>query len=139
MIKGTPDEAQLPSKYFQVINFSHHPPIVPCPRVRVPQPGALLQEFQETVLRPFVFAVQATCSGHDEQHTWNPRYPIPDKVDHCALVETLYYAVYKMPGAKVGDFDQLHFPTLMRYIALDERAWTPTEHGADRYVGVRCR
>ena len=139
MIKGNPDELQLLSKYFQLIKFSHHTPIVPCHRVIVPQPGALLQEVHEIVLKPLVFEVQATCPGHDEQHTGNPRYPSQDEVDHCALIETLYYAVYGMPGAKVGDFYQLHFQTLMRYITLDERAWIPTEHGSDRYVGVRCR
>ena len=107
--------------------------------MRVTQQGALLQEVQEMVLKLVVFAVRATCPGHDEQQTGNPRYTSPDKVDHCALIETLYYAVYGMPGAKGCDFDQLRFPTLMRYIAVDERACTPTEHGADRYVGVRCR
>ena len=66
------------------------------------------------------------CQEHGDAHRWRPltkkdkwigkqeKHRPKAMMDHCALVEVLYYALCGLPGGRLGELTK--FPTMIRVI-----------------------
>ena len=84
----------------------------------------LRPEVQKVATRGLLVAVMNLCQEHRDAHRGRP-LPKKDKqiwkqekhrpkarMDHCALVEVLYYALCGIPGGAQGELTE--FPTMIR-------------------------
>ena len=84
----------------------------------------LRPEVQKLATRGLLLAVMNLCQEHRDAHRGRP-FPKKDKqiwkqekyrpkarMDHCALIEVLYYALCGIPGGRLGELTE--FPTMIR-------------------------
>ena len=99
-------------------------PIEAWPSLRVEPMSYLRREVQKLAMSGLLVAVMNLCQEHDDAHRGRPlskkdkqigkqeKHRPKARMDHCALVEVLYYALCGLPCGRLGELTE--FPTMIR-------------------------
>ena len=100
------------------------PPIEAWPLLMVEALGYLRPEVQKVLRRGLLAAVMNLCEKHRDAHRGRPlskrdkhlgkqeKHRQMARMDHCALVEVLYYALCGLTGGRRGELTE--FPTMIK-------------------------
>ena len=126
VVKGTEPEARLLYPLMSLLGGQAVQPIEAWPVLRVEALGYIRPEVQKVVTRGLLVAVMNVCQEHRDAHSGRPlskkdkqigkqeKHRPRARIDHCALVEVLYYAMCVIPGGERGELKE--FPTMIMII-----------------------
>ena len=115
VVKGTEPEARLLYRLMSMLGGQPVPPIEEWPALRVDALGYMRPEVQKVVTMGLLAAVMSVCQEHRDAHRgrplskkdnqmWKQDKPRPRaRMDHCALMDVLYYALCGIPGGTRGE------------------------------------
>ena len=124
VVKGTEPEARLPYRLMAMLGGQAVPPIEAWPSLRVEPMSYLRPEVQKLATRGLLVAVMNLCQEHRDAHRWRPvskknkqivkqeKHRPKARMDRCALMEVLYYALCGIPGGKLVELTEV--PTMIR-------------------------
>ena len=123
VVKGTEPEARLLYRLLTMLGGQVVPPIEAWPLPRVKPMSYLNSEVQKVATSALLVAVMNLCQEHRDAHRGRPlskkdkqigkqaKHMPRARMDHCALVEVLYYAMCVIPGVERGELKE--FPTMI--------------------------
>ena len=126
VVKGTEPEARLLYRLLAMLGGQAVPPIEAWPLLRVEPMSYLRPEVWKVATRGLLVAVMNLCQEHWDAHRGRPlskkdkqivkqeKHRPRARMDHCALVEVLYYALCGIPCGERGELKE--FPTMIRVI-----------------------
>ena len=124
VVKGTEPEARLLYWLLTMLGGQAVPPIEAWPLLRVEPMSYLKPEVQKMATRGLLVAVMNLCQEHRDAHSGRPlsrkdkqvgkqeKHRPKARIDHCALMEVLYYALCGIPGGSRGELTE--YPTMIR-------------------------
>ena len=130
VVKGKELEARLLYRLLSMLGGQAVPPIEVWPWLRVEALGYIRPEVQKVVTRGLLVAVMNLCQEHQDVHLGRPlskndkqigkqeKHRPRARMEHCALVEVLYYALCGIPGGERGELKE--FPMMIMVIEAYE-------------------
>ena len=124
VVKGTEPEARLLYLLLTMLGGQAVPPIEAWPLLRVEPMSYLKPEVQKVATRGLLVAVMNLCQEHRDAHRGRPlskkdkqigkqvKHRPNARMDHCALMEVLYYALCGIPGGSRGELTT--YPRMIR-------------------------
>ena len=110
VVNGTEPEARLLYRLLTMFGGQAVPPIEAWPLLRVEPMSYLKPEVWKVATRGLLVAVMNLCQEHRDAHRGKPlsrrdkqiwkrgEHRPKARMDHCALMEVLYYALCGIPG-----------------------------------------
>ena len=126
VVKGTEPEARLLYRLLTMLGGQAVPPIEAWPLLRVEPMSYLRPEVWKVATRGLLVAVMNLCQEHRDAHRGRPlsrrdkqirkqkKHQPKARIDHCALMEVLYYALCGIPGGSRGELTE--YPTMIMVI-----------------------
>ena len=114
VVNGTEPEARLLYRLMAVLGGQAVPPIEAWPSLRVEPMSYLRPEVQKLATRGLLVTVMNLCQEHRAAHRGRPlskkdkqickqeKHRPKANMDHCALMEVLYYALCGIQGGRLG-------------------------------------
>ena len=124
VVKGTEPEARLLYRLMTMLGGHPVPLIEAWPSLRVEPMSYLSPGVWKVVTKGLLVAVMNLCQEHREAHKGRPlskrdkmigrreEHRPKARMDHCALMEVLCYALCVIPGGRRGALTE--FPTMIR-------------------------
>ena len=124
VLNGTEPEARLLYCQMSMLGGQPVPPTEAWPSLRVEPLGYLRPEVQKVVTRGPLAAVMNLCEEHRDAHRGRPlskkdkqigrqdKHRPRARMNHCALVKVLYYALCGLPCGRLGELTE--FPMMIR-------------------------
>ena len=110
VVKGTEPEARLLYRLLTMLGVQLVPPIEAWPLLTVEFMSYLRPEVWKVATRGLLVAVMNLCQEHRDAHRGRPlsrrdkqigkqeKHRPKARMDHCALMDVLYYALCGIPG-----------------------------------------
>ena len=120
VVKGTEPEARLLYRLMTMLGWQQVPLIEAWPSLRVEPMSYLRPEVQKVATRGLLVAVMNLYQEHRDAYRGRPlskndkqigkqeKHRPKARMDHCALVEVLYYALCGLPGGRRGESTEFH-------------------------------
>ena len=124
VVKCAEAEARLLYRLLAMLGGQAAPPIEAWPLLRVEPMSYLKPEVQKVATRGLLVAVMNLCQKHRDAHRGRPlskkdkqigkqeKHRPKARMDHCALMEVLYYALCGIPGGSRGELTK--YPRMVR-------------------------
>ena len=124
VVKGTEPEARLLYRLLTMLGGQAVPRIDAWPLLRVEPMSNLRPEVWKVASRGLLVAVMNLCQEHLDTHRGKPssrrdkqiwkreEHRPKARMDHCALMDVLYYALCGIPGGSRGELTQ--YPRMVR-------------------------
>ena len=124
VVNSTEPEARLQYRLLTMLVGQAVPPIEAWPLLRVEPMSYLRPEVWKVATRWLLVAVMNLCQEHRDAHRGKPLSKMDKQIgkreehrpkarmDHCALMEVLYYALCGIPGGSRGELTE--YPTMIR-------------------------
>ena len=112
VVKGTEPEARLLYRLMTMFGGQQVPHFEAWSLLRVEPMSYLRPEVQKLATRGLLVAVMNLCQEHRDAHRWRPlskrdkhirkqeKHRPRARMDHCSLMEVLYYALCGIPGVR---------------------------------------
>ena len=130
MVNGTEPEARLLYRLLTMLGGQVVPPIEAWQLLRVEPMSYLRPEVWKVATSGLLVAVMNLCQEHRDAHRARPlsrrdkqigkreEHRPKTRMDHCALMEVLYYALCGIPGWRLVELTE--FPTMIRVMEWHE-------------------
>ena len=113
-------EARLQHSLLAMMGGQPVPPIEAWPTLRVDTLGYPRPEVQRVGMSWPLVAVMNLCQEHRDAHRWRPlskrdrqlgkqeKHRPRARMNHCALVDVVYYAICGLPRGSRGELEEIH-------------------------------
>ena len=124
VVNGTEPEARLLYRLLTMLGGQAVPPIEAWPLLRVEPMSYLRPEVWKVATSGLFVAVMNICQDYRDAHRGRPlskrdkqigkqeKHRPKARMDHCSLMEVLYYALCWIPGGRRGELTE--YPTMIR-------------------------